>query len=174
MGQESMLSLMTPERRIPPDHPIRRIKALADAELARLSSLFDALYAERGRPSIAPEALLKACLLIALYSVRSERQFCERLHYDLLFRWFLDLPTDGATFDASTFAKNKTRVLNTEVARRFFDGVVAAALRAAALGRPLQRGRDTDRSVGIAQELSAEGRGDGGPPAARRSREPRP
>jgi len=127
MGQESMLSLMTLERRIPPDHPIRRIKALADAELARLSSLFDALYAERGRPSIAPEALLKACLLIALYSVRSERQFCERLHYDLLFRWFLDLPTDGATFDASTFAKNKTRVLNTEVARRFFDGVVAAA-----------------------------------------------
>ena len=127
MGQESMLSLMTPERRIPPDHPIRRIKALADAELARLSSLFDALYAERGRPSIAPEALLKACLLIALYSVRSERQFCERLHYDLLFRWFLDLPTDGATFDASTFAKNKPRVLNTEVARRFFDGVVAAA-----------------------------------------------
>src|SRR5437773_11670222 len=156
-------------------------RPLAYEQIAEIKPLFRGgaeVYARTRTfpPSLRPvgEALLKACLLIALYSVRSERQFCERLHYDLLFRWFLDLPTDGATFDASTFAKNKTRVLNTEVARRFFDGVVAAALRAAALGRPLQRGRDTDRSVGIAQELSAEGRGDGGPPAARRSREPRP
>jgi|SRR5436309_15952243 len=141
MGQESMLSLMTPERRIPPDHPNRRIKALADAELAQLSSLFDALYAERGRPSIAPEALLKACLLIALYSVRSERQFCERLHYDLLFRWFLDLPTNGTTFDASTFAKNKTRVLNTEVARRFFDPEVVLRDKAEGTAEPEPRER---------------------------------
>ena len=85
--------------------------------------------------------MLKACLLIALYSVRSERQFCERLHYDLLFRWFLDLPTNGTTFDASTFAKNKTRVLNTEVARRFFDPEVVLRDKAEGTAEPEPRER---------------------------------
>jgi transposase len=125
--QASMLTLMSPERLVPRDHPIRRIKALADAELARLSPLFDTMYSERGRPSIPPEVLLKSCLLIALYSVRSERQFCERLQYDLLFRFFLDLGLDEDAFDASTFAKNKARLLQADVARRFFEGVVAQA-----------------------------------------------
>jgi transposase len=125
--QAPMLTLTTPERRVPPDHPIRRIKVLADAELARLSPVFDTMYSERGRPSIPPEVLLKSCLLIALYSVRSERQFCERLQYDLLFRFFLDLGLDEDAFDASTFAKNKERVLQADVARRFFEGVVALA-----------------------------------------------
>jgi transposase len=125
--QESMFSLMTPSRRVPKDHPIRRIKEIADAELARLSSVFDRMYADRGRPSIPPETLLKACLLIALYSVRSERQFCERLQYDLLFRFFLDMGIEEDAFDASTFAKNKERLLRSEVARLFFDGVVRLA-----------------------------------------------
>ena len=105
--QVPLLTLTTPERRVPQDHPIRRIKALADAELARLSPVFETMYSERGRPSIPPEVLLKSCLLIALYSVRSERQFCERLQYDLLFRFFLDLDLDEDAFDASSFAKNK-------------------------------------------------------------------
>ncbi len=126
-GQLTMLSVVTPERRVPKDHPIRRIKAFADAELRRLSPVFDTMYAERGRPSIPPEVLLKSCLLIALYSVRSERQFCERLQYDLLFRFFLDLGLDGDAFDASSFAKNKTRLLEADVARRFFEGVVQQA-----------------------------------------------
>lgn len=125
--QRPMLTLTTPESRIPQDHPIRRIKALADAELARLSAVFDRMYSERGRPSIPPEVLLKSCLLIALYSVRSERQFCERLQYDLLFRFFLDLGLDENAFDASTFAKNKERLLQADVARRFFEGVVTQA-----------------------------------------------
>src|SRR5881409_2247849 len=89
--QRSMLSVVDAEHCVPEDHPIRRIKTLANAELARLSPTFDAIYAEGGRPSIPPERLLKALLLIALYSVRSERQLCEQLHYNLLFRFFLDL-----------------------------------------------------------------------------------
>jgi transposase len=125
--QVSMLTLMSPERLVPRDHPIRRVKALADAELVRLSPVFDAMYAQRGRPSIPPEALLKAQLLIALYSVRSERQFCEQLQYNLLFRYFLDVGLDERPFDATVFAKNKARLLAADVARRFFEGVVEQA-----------------------------------------------
>jgi len=125
--QGVMLSVVSPEHRIRRDHPLRRIKAMADAELARLSPVFDAMYAERGRRSIPPERLLKACLLIALYSVRSERQLCEQLEYNLLFRWFLDMGMHEEVFDASTFAKNKERLLRAEVAARFFEGIVAQA-----------------------------------------------
>ena len=117
-----LMTLTTPERRVPQDHPIRRIKALADAELARLSPVFETMYSERGRPSIPPEVLLKSCLLIALYSVRSERQFCERLQYDLLFRFFLDLNLDEDAFDASSFAKNKQRLLRPTSADGFSRG----------------------------------------------------
>ena len=122
-----MLSLVGPEKRVPQDHPIRRIKVLADAELARLSPVFDQMYGGMGRPSIPPETLLKSCLLIALFSVRSERQFCERLDYDLMFRFFLDMNLDEDSFDASTFAKNKERLLKADVARLFFEGVVRQA-----------------------------------------------
>lgn len=125
--QASFLSIVGPEQRVPPEHPIRRIKALADAELKRLSAHFEEMYAGGGRPSIPPETLLKACLLIALFSVRSERQFCERLHYDLLFLYFLDMGMDDEGFDASSFAKNKERLLKADVARLFFDGVVTRA-----------------------------------------------
>jgi transposase len=125
--QSTMLSLVGPAQRVPKDHPIRRIKALADAELARLSGVFDEMYAGGGRPSIPPETLLKSCLLIALFSVRSERQFCERLDYDLMFRFFLDMGLEEDAFDASTFAKNKDRLLQADVARRFFEGVVRQA-----------------------------------------------
>ena len=125
--QASFLSIVGPEQRVPQDHPIRRIKALADRELARLSSHFDEMYAGGGRPSIPPESLLKACLLIALFSVRSERQFCERLNYDLMFRYFLDMGMEDDGFDASSFAKNKERLLKADVARLFFDGVVSRA-----------------------------------------------
>jgi len=125
--QGSMLSLVGPDKRVPKDHPIRRIKAVADAELVRLSPVFDEMYGVMGRPSIPPETLLKSCLLIALFSVRSERQFCERLDYDLMFRFFLDMNLDDESFDASTFAKNKERLLKADVARLFFEGVVRQA-----------------------------------------------
>src|SRR5215212_218344 len=96
--QTSMLALVSMESLIPKDHPLRRVKPLADEALRELSPLFDAMYASVGRPSIPPEHLLKASLLMALYSVRSERQFCERLQYDLLFKWFLDLNITDPAF----------------------------------------------------------------------------
>ena len=133
--QASMFSVVSPEKRIPADHPLRRIKALADEILVGMSATFDAMYSKTGRPSIPPERLLKAQVLIALYSVRSDRQFCEQLDYNLLFRWFLDMSADEATFDASSFSRNRDRLLDHEVAATFFAGVVAKA-RAAHLMSP--------------------------------------
>ena len=111
------------ESRIAADHPLRDIKKLADAALRRLSDDFDAMYAECGRPSIPPERLLKALLLIALHSVRSERQFCEQLEYNLLFRWFLDMDRVQPAFDASTFSRNRQRMLDSDIAAQFFRAV---------------------------------------------------
>ena len=125
---ESLVAL-TPEDLVPQEHPIRRIKPLADRVLQELSPTFSRMYAKGGRPSVPPEHLLKASLLVALYSVRSERQFCERLTYDMLFRWFLDLNNRGGSFDQSTFAKNRTRLLAHEVTGRFFGAVVSEARR---------------------------------------------
>ena len=125
--QVTMFSLKTPEQRVPKDHPIRRIKQIADRELEQLSPVFDRMYSDDGRYSIPPETLLKALLLIALYSVRGERQFCERLQYDLLFRFFLDMGIEEDAFDHSTFSKNRDRLIEHEVARRFFEGVVEQA-----------------------------------------------
>jgi transposase len=125
--QSSMLMLMSPESRVPAAHPIRRIKALSDAALARLSPVFDAMYSSTGRPSIPPERLLKATLLMALYSVRSERQFCEQLDYNLLFRWFLDMDMTEASFDATAFTHNRARLIAHDVAGEFFRAVVDQA-----------------------------------------------
>jgi transposase len=127
--QAEMLLALTPDQLVPADHPIRRIKPIVEAVLTRLSPLFDEMYAERGRPSIPPEHLLKASLLIALFSVRSERQFCERLQYDLLFKWFLDLNVDDPAFDASTFSKNQERLLQHEVAAQFLAQISLEAQR---------------------------------------------
>jgi transposase len=125
--QVTMLTLITADQLVPGDHPIRQIKPIVDKALVELSPTFNRMYSETGRPSIPPEHLLKACLLIALYSVRSERQFCERLHYDLLFKWFLDLNIIDPAFDASTFSKNKERLLENEVARKFLVVVLEEA-----------------------------------------------
>jgi transposase len=122
-----MLSSLSTEDLIPADHPIRRIRKVVDAVLAELDSEFDAMYAKSGRPSVPPETLLKATILMMLYSVRSERAFCERLNYDLLFKWFLDLAIDQKAFDATTFTKNRKRLLSHEIADRFFDAVVRQA-----------------------------------------------
>jgi transposase len=127
--QVTMLCSLTPDQLVPPDHPIRQIKPIVDQALSRLSPVFNRMYAEMGRPSIPPEHLLKACLLIALYSVRSERQFCERLQYDLLFKWFLDLNILDPAFDASTFSKNKERLLEHQVAHEFLGEVLEEARR---------------------------------------------
>jgi len=126
-AQVTMLSLVTPDQLVPEGHPIREIKPMVDDALRELSSTFTRMYARTGRPSIPPEHLLKSCVLIALYSVRSERQFCERLQYDLLFKWFLDLNITDPAFDASTFSKNKERLLEHEVAREFLGVVLQEA-----------------------------------------------
>jgi transposase len=122
-----MLSSLSPEDLIAVDHPIRRIRTVVDVVLAELDGEFDAMYAGSGRPSVPPETLLKATVLMALYSIRSERAFCERLNYDLLFKWFLDLPIDAKAFDATTFTKNRDRLLDHEIADQFFAAVVGQA-----------------------------------------------
>ena len=126
-SQVTMLAFIDLESRVPPDHPLRTIKVLADRALEELSPEFDGMYAEDGRPSIPPERLLKASLLIALYSVRSERAFCEELDYHLLFRWFLDMNLIEPSFDATTFTKNRERLLKHRVGQQLFDEVVMEA-----------------------------------------------
>jgi transposase len=125
--QLAMLTSLSTEDLIPADHPIRKIRRIVDEVLAELDVEFDAMYSRIGRPSIPPEQLLKATVLMALYSMRSERAFCERLNYDLLFKWFLDLPIDAKAFDATTFTKNRGRLLEAEIADRFFAAVVRQA-----------------------------------------------
>lgn len=130
-GQSMLLTLVTPNQMVPPRHPIRTVKKLADECLAELSSKFDEMYAPTGRPSIPPERLLKAQLLMALFSVRSERMLCERIQYDMLFRWFLDMSLDEDVFDQSSFSRNRDRLLEHEVAHLFLQKVVKRARREA-------------------------------------------
>ena len=130
--QATILTAVTPDALVPQRHPIRRIKPMVDQALTQLSPTFDGctpdrMYAQDGRASIPPEHLLKACLLMALFSVRSERQFCERLEYDLLFKWFLDLNIMDHSFDHSVFAKNRQRLLDADVAREFLLEIVEQA-----------------------------------------------
>jgi len=122
--QQVILTLERPGDRIRKDHPIRKVKWLVDQQLQELEPLLDEMYSDLGRPSIPPEWLLKSMVLMALYSVRSERAFCERLDCDLMFRFFLDMNMIDEAFDPSSFAKNRRRLMESEVAARFFDGVV--------------------------------------------------
>lgn len=126
-NQQGMFSYVSLDSRVPAQHPLRAIKVRADAALRELAALFEQMYSKTGRPSIPPERLLKAQLLIALFSVRSDRQFCEQLQWNLLFRWFLDMTLDESGFDPSSFSKNRARLLEHEVARRFFETVIRQA-----------------------------------------------
>jgi transposase len=123
-----MFSYVSPERRIPKDHPLRAIRALVDEVLADMSREFDRLYATTGRPSIPPERLLRAQLLQVFYSIRSELLLMEQLDYNLLFRWFVGLTMDDPVWDATTFTKNRDRLLNQKIARSFFHRVVERGL----------------------------------------------
>ena len=125
--QVTMLAFVDLETRVPPDHPLRLIKAVADKALTALSPDLDRMYAEVGRPSIPAERLLKSSLLIALYSVRSERAFCEQLDYDLFFRWFLGMNFIEPSFDPTTFTKNRERLLKHRLGQALFDEVVLEA-----------------------------------------------
>jgi transposase len=123
---DGMFSYITPEARVRPDHPLRPIRRMTDAALAELSPRFDRLYSTTGRPSIPPEKLLRALLLQMLYSIRSERLLMEELDYNILYRWFVGLSLDDAVWDATTFTKNRDRLLEGDVANAFFAEVLAA------------------------------------------------
>ncbi len=123
---ESMFSYVTPEARVRADHPLRPIRRMTDTALRRLSPRFDRLYSDMGRPSIPPEKLLRALLLQLLYSIRSERLLMEELDYSVLYRWFVGLSLDDPVWDATTFTKNRDRLLDGDIATAFFAEVLAA------------------------------------------------
>src|SRR5882724_3351007 len=125
--QSAMFSYLSPEQRVPADHPLRPIREMVDTALKGLSRSFARLYADWGRPSIAPEKLLRALLLQVLYSIRSERLLMEQLEYNLLFRWFVGLNMDEPVWVATVFSKNRDRLLEGDIAERFFDGVLKQA-----------------------------------------------
>lgn len=127
--QAAMFSYVSPEARVPQDHPLRAIRVLVDEVLVDLSPRFETLYARAGRPSIPPEKLLRAQLLQVLYTVRSERQLMEQLDYNLLFRWFVGLNLDDAVWDPTVFTKNRQRLLDGDVAMAFLERVVEQARR---------------------------------------------
>ena len=121
----ALFSYVDLEARVPPGHPLRTIREIVNAALVGLSGAFAALYTAHGRPSIAPEKLLRALLLQAFYSIRSERQLMERLEFDLLFRWFVGIGVDDAVWDHSTFSKNRDRLLAGEIAAKFLTAILA-------------------------------------------------
>src|SRR3954463_962387 len=125
--QSAMFSYVSPEERVPAEHPLRPIREMADVALKSLSPVFDRMYATFGRPSIAPEKLLRALLVQILYTVRSERLLMEQLQYNLLFRWFVGLNMDEPVWVATVYTKNRDRFLEGEIASLFFARVVAQA-----------------------------------------------
>lgn len=122
-----LFSYVSAEARVPADHPLRPVRVIVDDALRRLSPRFETLYVRFGRPSIAPEKLLRALLLQVLYTIRSERQLVEQLQYNLLFQWFVGLSLDDAVWDATTFTKNRDRLLSGDIAQAFFHEVLAEA-----------------------------------------------
>src|SRR3989440_66853 len=125
--QLDVFSYISPEQRVPQDHPLRSLRAMTDEALQQLQPRFNRLYAKTGRPSIAPEKLLRALLLQALYSVRSERLLMEQLDYNPLFRWFVGLNMDDAIWDVTVFTKNRERLLDGDIAEAFFQAVLQPA-----------------------------------------------
>jgi transposase len=127
LQQDAMFSYVSPEQRVPADHPLRPVRRMVDQVLKGLSGHFDTLYSSTGRPSIAPEKLLRTLLLQVLYTVRSERLLLEQLDYNLLFRWFVGLNMDDPVWDATVFSKNRERLLKGAVAQAFFEQVLKLA-----------------------------------------------
>jgi transposase len=125
--QEALFTVAKLEDFVPGDHPLRPIRKLVNEALEQLNGLFNKIYADTGRSSIAPEKLMRALLLQVFYSVRSERQICEQLRYNLLFRWFVGLAIDDPVWDHSVFSKNRDRLLDNEVVERFFGEIMKAA-----------------------------------------------
>src|SRR5258707_13464985 len=125
--QEGMFSYISPEKRVPADHPLRPIRKIVDEILKEMSPKFQKLYSDVGRPSIAPERLLRSLLLQIFYSVRSERMLIEQLQYNLLFRWFVGVEMDETGWNHAVYSKNRERLLNEEIAEPFFQRVLERA-----------------------------------------------
>ena len=125
--QADMYSYISPEQRVRENHPLRKIRAMADEALKNMSARFNQMYAKTGRPSIAPEKLLRAQLIQMLYSVRSERLLMEEIDYSMLYRWFVGMNLDEPVWDATVFTKNRNRLLEGDVAREFLAEVVGQA-----------------------------------------------
>lgn len=128
--QGEILLGITPDALVPKDHPIRKVREITDRALKEMSPVLSTMYSAIGRRSVAPERLLKASILMALYSIRSERQFCERLQYDLLFKWFLNMNIATPAFDHASFSKNRERLIKHHIAEHFFAAVVEEATKA--------------------------------------------
>lgn len=128
--QQVLFHVFNVEERIRADHPLREVKRRVDAILQAMSPAFVQAYSRTGRPSVPPERLLKAMLVMTMYSIRSERQLCERLQTDLLFRWFLDMQPSEEAFDHAVFAHNRVRLDEHDLTKKFFDAVVSEALTA--------------------------------------------
>ena len=159
--QNYMFSYLSPESRVRKDHPLRAIRGMVDEVLVQISRRFDTMYARVGRPSIAPEKLLRAQLLQMLYSIRSERLLVEEMDYKLLFRWFVGLNADEEVWDATTFTKNRDRLLEADVAKEFL-GVFGCGDRASAgqrtdFRRTFHGGWHAAGSLGESEEFSTEG-----------------
>ena len=174
--QSTMLAFVNLDERVPPDHPLRIIKRVADDALCRMSDDFDTMYSRIGRASVPPERLLKSLLLISLYSIRSERAFCQELDYNLLYRWFLDMDLMEPGFAPTVFTKNRRRLLRHKVGRKLFEEVAYEAdrrglmsderfsvdgtlIEAAASIRSFRR-RDDDDSEGDGEDASGNFRGE--------------
>src|ERR1700738_785001 len=125
--QEGMFSYVSPEKRVPADHPLRPIRKMVDEILKEMSPKFANLYSKVGRPSIAPERLLRSLLLQIFYSVRSERMLIEQLQYNMLFRWFVGMEMDEAVWNHAVYSKNRERLLHEEIAESFLQRVLARA-----------------------------------------------
>ena len=158
LDQGALFSYVSPETRVPVGHPLRKIRGLVRDVLAELSRSFARLYAKDGRPSVAPEQLLSALLIQALYGIRSEWQLIEQLDYNLLYRWFVGLSPDDAVWDPTTFTKNRERLQAGEVFKKFMTRLLHHPQVKPLLSDEHFGGRDADRSLGVAAELPPEGR----------------
>ncbi len=151
--QETLFSTVIPEQRVPKDHPLRPIREMVNKALAKLDEDFNALYAKSGKPSIPPEKLLRAQLLKAFYTIRSDRQLMEQIDYNLLLRWFVGFSMDDEVWDHSTFSKNRDRLLEGEIAHHFSIADHLTVNQLNALGELLAQGFDTAKAWRVKERL---------------------
>ena len=156
--QESLFTVAKLDDFVPADHPLRSIRVLVNDTLAAMNSRFNEIYADSGRDSIAPEKLIRSLLLQVFYSIRSERQLCEQLRYNLLYRWFVGVALDDPIWDHSTFSKNRDRLLVHQVVEGLFAEVMRLAEARGLLSKEHFSVDHIDSSMGEPEELSAEGR----------------